>query len=169
MDLTRLKKGIKEYLEKYKYVLIVLLAGIVLMLLPDKNIKKESPQEEVVIQQAVTEDIAQQLEEILSQVSGAGKVKVMISLEKGEETIYQTDTSSSQSENGTDNRIETILITDSNRNQSGLIRQINPPAYQGAIILAQGGNDPVVKLAIVDAVSKATGLGADKISVLKMK
>lgn len=168
MDLTRWKKGIKEYFEKYKYVLIVLLAGIVLMLLPDKNIKKESPQE-VVIQQAVTEDVAQQLEEILSQVSGAGKVKVMISLEKGEETIYQTDTSSSQSENGTDNRIETILITDSNRNQSGLIRQINPPAYQGAIILAQGGNDPVVKLAIVDAVSKATGLGADKISVLKMK
>ena len=91
MDLTRLKKGIKEYLEKYKYVLIVLLAGIVLMLLPDKNIKKESPQEEVVIQQAVTEDIAQQLEEILSQVSGAGKVKVMISLERGRKrSIRQT-------------------------------------------------------------------------------
>ena len=61
------------------------------------------------------------------------------------------------------------MITDSNRNETGLIHQRNPPKYQGAIILAMGADDPAVKLAIVDAVSNVTGLGADKISVLKMQ
>jgi stage III sporulation protein AG len=39
----------------------------------------------------------------------------------------------------------------------------------GAVVIAQGADDPSIKLAIVDAVTKATGLGANKISVLKMK
>ena len=63
----------------------------------------------------------------------------------------------------------TVTLTDSNRNQSGLIRQIIPEKYQGAVILCQGADDPIIRLAIVDAVSKATGLGANKISVLKLK
>jgi hypothetical protein len=63
----------------------------------------------------------------------------------------------------------TILTTDSDRNQTGLIHQKNPPVYRGAVVLTQGADDPAVKLAIVDAVGKATGLGADKIAVLKMK
>jgi len=39
----------------------------------------------------------------------------------------------------------------------------------GAVIVCQGADDPQVRLSIVDAVSKVTGLGSDKISVLKMK
>jgi stage III sporulation protein AG len=70
-------------------------------------------------------------------------------------------------ENGDDS--DTVIITDSSRNESGLIRQVNPPVYLGAIVLCQGGDRPSVRLAIVDAVSKVTGLGADRISVLKMK
>ena len=93
----------------------------------------------------------------------------MVSVAQGERTIYQTDTTYSQGENDTDSRTQTILVTDGGRNQTGLIHQVNPPTYQGAIVLAQGGDNPVVKLAIVDAVSKVTGLGADRISVLKMK
>ena len=53
--------------------------------------------------------------------------------------------------------------------ESGLIRQINPPAYLGAIVVCQGADNNTVRLAIVEAVSRATGLGADKISVLKMR
>jgi hypothetical protein len=41
--------------------------------------------------------------------------------------------------------------------------------YQGAVVLCQGAADAAVRLAVVEAVSKATGLGADKICVLKMK
>ena len=96
-------------------------------------------------------------------------MKVLLSVSQGEQTIYQTDSSYAQGQNDTDTRTQTILITDSQRNETGLIHQINPPKYMGAIILAQGADDPVVKLEIVEAVGKITGLGADRISVLKMQ
>ena len=49
------------------------------------------------------------------------------------------------------------------------MRQVNPPTYLGAIIICEGADDANIRLAVVDAVSKVTGLGANRISVLKMK
>ena len=88
---------------------------------------------------------------------------------EGEKTIYQTDSTYSDNGESKNTKIQTILITDSDRKETGLIHQKNPPVYMGAVIIAQGADDPSIKLAIVDAVTKATGLGANKISVLKMK
>lgn len=169
MDFLGLKSKIYAYASKYKYVAIVLLLGILLMLIPGKN-EVEAPTITVEsLSPEQLQSLEDRLEAILTNVSGAGNVKVMLSEEEGEETLYQTDTTHSQSENSTDIRTQTILVTDSNRNETGLIHQRNPPKYQGAIILAMGADNPAVKLAIVDAVSNVTGLGADKISVLKMQ
>ena len=55
------------------------------------------------------------------------------------------------------------------RADPGLVRQVNPPEYLGAVVLCQGADNPSVKLSIVEAVSKATGLTTDRITVLKMK
>ena len=167
MDFIRIKSRIAESIGKYKYVWIVLLAGVLLMALPEANTKDtpvqqmDAPKEEVTIQE--------QLEDILSQIQGAGQVRVMLSVLQGERTIYQTDSTYSESEDHADSRTQTILITDSQRNETGLVHQKNPPVYQGAIILAAGADQPSVKLAIVDAVSDVTGLGTDKITVLKLK
>lgn len=164
MDLTGIKKGIF----KYKYVWIVLIAGMILMLIPAQ------PAEKVVIQEQaerleMESDLEKRLEEMLCALHGAGQVKVMLSVSQGEQTIYQTDSTYSQGENNADSRTQTIVITDSDRNETGLVHQRNPPKYLGAIILSQGADDPGVKLAIVEAVGDVTGLGADKISVLKMQ
>ena len=87
----------------------------------------------------------------------------------GEETVYQTDTESSSSGDSNDKSNKTVIITDSQRNEQGLIRQVNPVVYQGAIVVCQGADDPTVRLAITQAVSKITGLGTDAICVLKMQ
>ena len=84
-------------------------------------------------------------------------------------TLYQTDDSTSYSDTSNTTRIDTVTVTDDTRNQTGLIQQVIPPTYQGAIVVCQGADSPAVRLAIVEAVSKVTGLGADRISVLKMK
>lgn len=158
---------IRRCVGKYKYVWIVLLTGIVLMLIPGRTeqLPEESPTSDPVQQDVSMEE---KLEEILGRLKGAGKVKVMLSVSQGEQIIFQTDNTYSQGERDADTKTQTILITDHNRNETGLVHQKNPPKYMGAIILAQGAEDPLVKLSIVDAVSKVTGLGADKISVLKM-
>lgn len=169
MDFMKWRIRISESIGKYKYVWIVLLAGALLMMIPEKNTQTQEVGEPITNVKMVEASLTEQMESILSCVEGAGRVRVMLSVAQGERTIYQTDSSYSQNTDSTDTRTQTILITDSQRNEAGLVHQKNPPIYQGAIILAQGADDPTVKLAIVEAVSNVTGLGTDKISVLKMQ
>ena len=61
-----------------------------------------------------------------------------------------------------------MIITDYNRNESALVERVDPPQYLGAIVICQGADSAAVRLAVVEAVSKYTGLGADQIAVLKM-
>ena len=157
----------KAVIGKYKYVVIVLLVGITLLLIPDpkQNQSLQDPAPEYK-QQNLNES---HLSDLLESVEGAGKVKVMLSVASGEKTVYQIDQSTSGATENINTRTETVIITDGQRNESGLINQINPPVYLGAIVVCQGGDIPSVKLAITQAVSKITGLGADQICVLKMK
>ena len=154
------------WLKEYRYVLLVLALGIVFMLLPQGGSEKK--EEAVPQEQEATSEVTLQekLEEILSQVQGAGKVRVLLSEAEGKEIQYQTD----EEERSQDAyQRDTVILSDSGRNQSGLIKQINPPKYLGAIILCQGADSASVKLALMEAVSTATGLTTDRISVMKMK
>ena len=159
MDWVALRAKAASLAGKYRYVLLILLIGICLMLLPDfSSDEKSEPVTEQT--QAQTLSVAQELEQILSQVKGAGKVSVMLTVDEGERICYQTD----DSQNGHD----TVIVTDENRAQSGLIQQINPPNYRGAVVVCQGADSPAVRLAVVEAVSKVTGLDSTRISILKM-
>lgn len=161
-------KRIQEWLKKYKYALLILAVGLCLMLLPEQ---KQSPQEETepatVSSEQETMEIL--LQDILSQVEGAGKVAVLLSEQEGQQTIYQTDTQTSADEASTSDRTETVIVTDADRNELGLIRRTDPPKYMGAVIVCQGADRADVRLAIVEAVKCATGLGSNQISVVKMK
>lgn len=170
MDLAALKKKTVIFINKYKYVAIVIAIGLILMVLP--NHKTDSSKKETTIVPSVeanTNSITSELASVLSKIDGAGAVDVMLSVSRGEETIYQTNTNTSEADNTSQIRVDTVTVTDAQRNELGLIRQINPPVYLGALVICQGADAPTVRLAIVEAVSKITGLGADRISVLKMK
>lgn len=167
MEMISGKENLKHFFQKYKYVALIVLVGIVLMLIPSES----GTQKDAVIT-ADTDNILsleEQLAQILSQVKGAGKVQVLLTEASGRETIYQTNEDTSQTETSSSIRISTVTVTDAQRNEQGLIRQQNPPKYLGAIVVCDGGDQATVRLAIIDALSKVTGLGSDKISVLKMK
>ena len=160
--------GLKDKLKllgKYKYVLFVILIGVVLMLLPNKTTRKAESAETKISE--VNEE--ERIQNILKMVHGAGRVAVYLKTERSEQYIYQTDNDASSTTDRNDQSKDTVLVTDSERNQSGLIQTVLTPKYAGAVIVCDGADDAYVKLSIVDAVSKATGLGSDKISVLKMK
>lgn len=168
MDVKKAGQKLRRFLEKYKYAAAVLLLGLGLMLLPGFSEKTQTSAGQTA---AVPEkqSVGEELEEILSQVQGAGRVRVMLKEASGEELLYQTNEELSQTENGTAEKRQCVTLNDENRAEYGLIRQINPPTYLGAVVLCQGADDPAVKLAIADAVSKITGLGMNKIAVLKME
>ena len=156
-----------DYIKKYRYVLLILAVGLLLMTLPEENSAEEGITVET--ETVNSPSLQESLEEILSQIDGAGKAKVLLTQEAGEQTLYQTDEDISTNNDTSDIRRETVILSDGSRGERGLIQQVIPPVYRGAIVLCQGADSPSVRLAIVEAVANATGLTSDNITVLKMK
>lgn len=170
MDIKKYGSKITQYLQKYRYALLILVIGLALMLLPERSENHQTAQAQP-LTGTVSQysDITKELKEILSQIDGVGQVAVMLTVSTGEQNIYQQDEDQSTSETGSTIRKETVIISGSDRQEQALLLYTKAPEYMGAIIVCKGGNEPSVKLAIIDAVSKITGLSSDKISVVKMK
>lgn len=168
MDYQGIVEHLKKYGKKYCVPALILLLGMILMTLPGKEKKRGEPIQ--TIEQNVNQkDLQEALEDILALVQGAGKVRVLLTEAAGEQTLYQTDRDVQTNGESESIRQDTVLLTDSAREEAGLIQQIIPPEYQGAVILCQGADSASVRLAIIQAVASATGLTSDKITVLKMK
>lgn len=165
---SNLPAFLRNLAQKYKHALIILLLGLGLMLLPTGTQQEEAPVESVPVQGG-EEDLEARLAAILSRISGAGEVDVLLTVRTGGETLYQTDESSDTDGSGSRLSGSTVIVEDDTRAETGLVRRTDPPVYQGAVVVCQGAEDPEVKLAIVEAVSCATGLGADRIKVVKMQ
>jgi len=160
MDMESGKQQFITLLKKYQYVLLVVLAGVFLMLLPQNP--PESPVE-IPVEQSDFSDLETELAEILSRISGVGKAEVLLTEASGSNTIYQMDTRQNQS------NLDTVVVLDGNREETGLVKQVLPPVYKGALIVCQGADSASVRLCVVEAVRSVTGLPSDCITVLKMK
>lgn len=171
MELTDLKSRANVLFNKYKYVALVLLIGLILMMIPNENKSKTTSKqnEEKTIQYPAATSLEDKLSQLLSNVEGAGRVEVMLTIASGEEVVYQIDENRSIADSSNNSNSHTVTVTNSDREQEGLVKQVNPATYKGAIILCHGADDPTVRLQIVEAVSRITGLGTNCISVLKMK
>ncbi len=158
-------------LGRFRYPILILVLGLILMTIPIGD-KEEEPT--VVVMETQTAnplgDMEEKLEQILSQASGVGRVRVMLQYETSEKTIFQMDTTKEQ-DTATDST-QTKVASQTVMETSGgtpIVVQTIYPTYSGALIVADGGDNPTVQLNLVNAVSKLTGLGADKITVIKMK
>lgn len=167
MDIKAMTSHIPGWIKRYRYPILILFVGLLLMLLPaQKTSEAEIPKVEA---KEETVSPSDRLAGILRQIHGVGKVEVLLTVRVGETVVYQTDEDITTGETTGTVRKETVIITGADRVQQALVSQIIAPEYLGAVIVCQGGDLVQVKAAVVEAVSKATGLGADKITVLKMK
>lgn len=164
MDWNTLKEKGNLLFSKYKFVLLILFAGIVLMSIPAEEPEETETSHNVEVPEA--EDPSAELEQILGQIEGVGRVQVLLTEASGAQTIYQSD--EDRSSDGSI-RVETVIISDGNRAEQGLVQTVTPPTYLGAIIVCQGADSPSIRLSIVQAVSNVTGISSDRITVLKMK
>lgn len=167
MDRIKALQKIKELFDKYKYAAAVLLLGLFLMLLPKPSDNLKQP--EIPEEPGATTNFADELEEILSKIEGVGKVDVLVTESSGAETIYQLNEDRDSTTDSESLRLETVIISGTDRGEYGLVRQENPPGYLGALIVCEGADRPSVRLAVVEAVSGITGIPSDRVTVLKMK
>ena len=161
------KWNIGNLWKKYKYVGLVVLAGILLMLLPGKKTAAD-PQESG--GSFSLEDTERRMEELLGRMDGVGRVQVMLTLHSGE-TLSLAEDSSATLGSGGDVRQDSQVLTvnrGSGKQEVVVTRRLYP-TYQGAVVVCQGAGDSRVRLRVLETVSVLTGLSSDKISVVQWK
>ncbi len=163
-------KRLYALFDRYKFVLLVLLAGVVLLLLPTGEGGVSDPAEAAPQSSTVqVEDLERRLEEALSKVDGAGEVTVLLTVKSSARQVLAQDGETTQRGDAVESSLTTVVVSRGSGAQEAVPLQQISPQYQGALVVCSGGGDPSVKLRIVEAVSALTGLGADKISVCKGK
>lgn len=117
-----------------------------------------------------TNILESKLEEVLSQIKGAGNVKVMITLDGSPELVYAGDTSekTSSSQSGTTTTSSSSpIIIDTKNGSTPLVLTEKLPKVKGVIVVSTGAQDISIKLDILNSVSTLLDISTDKINVLK--
>lgn len=170
-SLDRWRQRLSQLLERYKYALLVAAVGAALMLLPGLGGGAEEPAAQTQFQAADfdTGALEGRLEEALSQIEGVGEAQVVLTLLSGPTQVLAQDARQSAGESGSDTERTTVVLSRGSGNQDTVVVRQLSPQYQGALVVCSGGDDPAVRLKVVEAVAAVTGLGADRISVSKGK
>ena len=161
-------EGAKKTWERYKYAALAALVGVGLLLIPAG--KGENTQQKTA-EVLPNGQLQQQMEEILSVMSGVGEVKVLLTVDSdGERRLAQTTELSYSGEvtapEDYSRRSETVLVEGDGGEEAVVVRTLYP-TYRGALVVCSGGDRAEVRLAVTEAVAALTGLTSDQITVAK--
>ncbi len=170
------------------------LIGIIvgaLLLVVAAPVKKEENQGDTVAAQKtevilqtdnLSEIYERQLEETLILVKGVGNVKVAVTIESSGSKIVEKDIPTSSEKTtqrdgaGSENTSEytsseesTVYEETASGEQIPYVISEVYPQIRGVVVVAQGGDDPVIVQQIQEAVMALFHMDAHKIKVLKMK
>lgn len=109
---------------------------------------------------AYEQELEHRLEDLLSDVDGAGKTRVMVTLESTQLNVYATDERDSMG--GTE---KTHILLDDG---GALTETIQTPEIGGVAVLCEGGDNVKVAAQIHEILSSLLGLSTGRISVTKM-
>lgn len=160
----------KTLFDRYKYVLLVCVVGVLLMIWPQQAETDAEPHENV--RQNLTTQLEGKIQSILEEMDGVGKSRVLLTVENGEETEYAYDRTDSENrnENGGSASRQTQLVTVSEGGgQTPVPLRTTAPNYRGAVVVCEGGGSAAVRLAVTKVIQSLTGLSADRIVISKMK
>lgn len=169
--MNRKTEGVQRIWERYKWAVLVILAGVVALLWPSGGTKETSTaQSTAVAALGDPEALQEEMEEILSHISGVGEVRLLLTVETdGERQLAgNTETSYSGSASAPEDfsrSWEAVMAQDGG--QTPVVTTTRYPTYRGALVVCQGGDQAAVRLAVTEAVTALTGLPADRVSVAK--
>ena len=186
------EEGKKKNLENMVVFLIILIITLIIINTilkeegntinkEDENTKLAESMQIINTTELEEKDISKKLESILSKISGAGEVNVLLTYSKTSEIIpvyneninesitEETDTSGGKRTiNSKDNQKE-VIYEEGTEGKKIVTQKIISPKIEGAIITAKGAGDINVKNNIIQAIEAATGLAVHKIQVFEMR
>ena len=174
----------RHYLDRYKYLALVVLAGVVLLMLPagapESATGPPAPPEQALHDAAAgfsAEAMERRLEEALGQIAGVGRVMAMLTVTGSPAAVYAENQRSRVRGHwadglATSQETETerqVVMSSSSGVTAPVTESMRYPGFVGALVVCDGAGDPNVKLRVAEAVSRLTGLTFDKIAIAPMK
>ena len=164
----------------YKIFLFIGVLGVVIISLSEYGYNTGELPEENYSAEDYRVTLENSLTELISQIEGAGKVKLMITLESGEENIYaiqeKTDNDSqyvsannseqTQHRNSCENE---IVMTEETGAKYPVVEKTLRPVVQGVVVVCQGAGDITVVSNITNAVSVVLNIPSNRVCVIKMQ
>ena len=161
-----------------KNIAMIVLAVVVLLLLLFSELSGDEAKEKNIDSNATVyaedyiKETEKRLEGVLSGLSGAGKVKVMITLESCYENVYAKGYTSKSKEGENEESQETaeeyIIVKQGSNNEECLVIKVYEPRVKGVAVIAQGADNINVKQAITDTVCALFDISSASVSVEKM-
>lgn len=173
--LQKLKGRLKAEKKMWIPVCIGILA-VLLLVLSELLPASTQDENEAGVQQgdltAYCESLEERLSATIASVQNVGRVRVMLTLSSGGTTEYATDGRSQinrQAESYSENRETEYVLLDRGGQDAGMVLRTTQPSVQGVIVVCDGADDPQVASGVTEAVCASLGVGADRVSILKMQ
>jgi stage III sporulation protein AG len=177
-------KNWRYYFDRYKYLAIVVLAGVVLLMIPagspESATGPPNPADALARETHTAfsaEAMERRLQEALAQIAGVGRVTVLLTVTGGPTVVYAENERSrirGNWEEGQATSQETdterqVVMSSAAGATAPVTESMRYPDFVGALVICDGAADPTVRLRIAEAVSRLTGLTFDKIAIAPMK
>ena len=104
------------------------------------------------------------LEEMISSIQGAGKTKVMVTLDCSDENVYATEEKS-----GDTSYENSVVIVENQDGESGVLIKVTQPKIRGVAVVCAGGASPTVRQSIIDTVTAVLDISSARVSIATMK
>ncbi|MBE5928582.1 MAG: hypothetical protein E7267_04310 [Lachnospiraceae bacterium] len=191
MTINKIKDTIVNVIGIPKFI-IICLAGIVLITLSANDMKQGKNDTKVSDKQTAqstkyteeeqyTNKLEQQLKNILSGVSGVGRIEVMITLKGSTEKValtdptYKKDTANETGNDGnvrnsisTEDAYETVYESEGNNKTPYIIKELEPE-ISGVLIVCEGGDNDTLKKEITSAAEVLFSIPSHRIKVMKLE
>ncbi len=169
--------SILDKLKKIKHldiILIVLFVAIILLIyfssFAQTNDRVQAIEERTIVQQMTlqeySKELTDRLEQLVSSIDGAGKVRAMVYFDEGIKTEIAYIVEVKILADGT--RVETkspVLISNKEGKSETVVLQEIMPSPVSVIVVASGAKDTNVKLEILRLVQTMFGLSSSKVEI----
>lgn len=160
---------------RYTALIIGAVGGLLVLcstLMPDGT-PDESVVNEIRQQQYDSEDYCrdteQRLEEFLSRIEGAGKVRVLLRVSDSGMSVYACEDRTSESADRKEVEEKYVMVSEGGGGRGGLLETVQEPEISGTVVICTGGASPAVQERIYNALEALLGLPAGRIYVTKME
>ncbi len=153
------KINFKEFFAKVKVeYLIVFALAVVALFIFLSSVNSEKTESMPI--DAYVSGLEKSLEKSLSNVRGAGRVEVIISVKSGMQTVLATKT-----ENIDGKITETPVLV----NGKTVVLKEDYPEVSGVVVVCEGANNLTVKMSVINAVCVYLGIDESKVEILVRK